>query len=185
VRVGQELGVPMELVDAVQRVNARQRVALVEKVLRHFGGADGREDAGARAGAERAGERTLAGRTFAVWGLAFKPNTDDVREAPAIATIQRLLAHGAAVRAHDPVAVDCARAVLGERPGLAFTGESYAALDGADALLVCTEWNEYRVPDFEQIRARLKTPVVFDGRNVYDPAKMRALGFTYQGIGRG
>ena len=127
--------------------------------------------------------RQLQGKTIALWGLAFKPRTDDMREAPAIPIIERLLAQGAAVRAYDPAAAPVARRLFDGR--IALCDKSYDALTGADALAIVTEWNEFREPDFEKMRSLLKTPVVFDGRNIYSPEHMRALGFTYFSIDRG
>jgi UDPglucose 6-dehydrogenase len=124
----------------------------------------------------------LAGRTFGVWGLAFKPRTDDMREAPSIEVIEGLLGKGARVQAFDPVAHERARALLGDRVRLA--PGPYEAIEGADALFVVTEWSEFRTPDFERMKALMREPVVFDGRNVFEPAEMRALGFRYYGIGR-
>ena len=126
--------------------------------------------------------KQLKGKTIALWGLAFKPRTDDMREAPAIPIIERLLAGGAAVRAYDPAAVAVARRLFDGR--IALCERSYDALAGADALAIVTEWNEFREPDFEKMRSLLKSPVVFDGRNIYSPEHMRALGFTYFSIGR-
>jgi UDPglucose 6-dehydrogenase len=125
---------------------------------------------------------TLKGRTIALWGLAFKPRTDDMREAPAIVMIERLLGAGATVRAYDPEAGETARRLFDGRIGLA--EKSYDALDGADALAIVTEWNEFREPDFEKMRRLMRSPVVFDGRNIYSPGHMRTLGFTYFSIGR-
>jgi UDPglucose 6-dehydrogenase len=124
----------------------------------------------------------LKGRTIAVWGLAFKPRTDDMREAPAITIIERLLAAGAVVRAYDPEAAPTAREIFKDR--IVLCEKSYDALSGADALAIVTEWNEFREPDFQKMRDLLKTPVVFDGRNLYSPEHMRALGFDYYSIGR-
>ena len=143
-------------------VNDAQKERLVEKMEAHF--AD------------------LTGRTIAIWGLAFKPRTDDMREAPAIPIIERLLARGATVRAYDPAAAPVARGIFGDR--IALCDKSYDALTGADALAIVTEWNEFREPDFAKMRTLLKAPVVFDGRNIYSPEQMRALGFTYFSIGR-
>jgi UDPglucose 6-dehydrogenase len=126
--------------------------------------------------------RDLGGRTIALWGLAFKPRTDDMREAPAITVIHRLLEHGVAIRAYDPEASEVARRIFGDR--IAICEQSYDALVGADALAIVTEWNEFREPDFKRMRQLLKAPVVFDGRNIYSPEHMRALGFTYFSIGR-
>jgi UDPglucose 6-dehydrogenase len=131
----------------------------------------------------RFGER-LAGRTFAVWGLAFKPNTDDMREAPSLVIVAELLARGAAVRAYDPAAMESARRAFGAEPRIAYAGSPLEAVAGADALVIVTEWKEFRSPDFDAIRARLKTPVIFDGRNLYEPADVARLGFEYFPIGR-
>ena len=143
-------------------VNKRQKQRLVDKMEEHF--------------------KTLTGRTIALWGLAFKPRTDDMREAPAIPIIERLLAGGATVKAYDPAAAPVARRLFDGR--VALCEKSYDALAGADALAIVTEWNEFREPDFDKMRSLLKAPVVFDGRNIYSPEQMRALGFTYFSIGR-
>jgi UDPglucose 6-dehydrogenase len=148
---------------AVEEANESQKHRLYEKLV-------------ALAGAPR-------GKRIAVWGLAFKPNTDDMREAPSLVLIDQLLAGGATVVAHDPVAMPETRRRLGDR--ITFAESSYDALDGAAALVIVTDWNEYRHPDFERIRRTLAAPVVIDGRNLYDAAKMRRLGFTYDSIGRG
>jgi UDPglucose 6-dehydrogenase len=159
-------GHPAELVESVAAVNERQKRMLVDKVRRHFGDA-------------------LRGRTFAVWGLAFKPNTDDMREAPSRSIIDNLIASGASIRAYDPVAGTEARRIYGNEPGLAVCDQRDETLTGADALIIVTEWNEFRSPDFEDIRDRLSVPVIFDGRNLYDPELMKSLGFTYYAVGRG
>jgi UDPglucose 6-dehydrogenase len=125
---------------------------------------------------------SLKGRSIALWGLAFKPRTDDMREAPAITIINRLLDRGATVRAYDPEAGETARRLFDGRISLCDKG--YDTLSGADALAIVTEWNEFREPDFRKMRQLLKSPVVFDGRNIYSPEQMRALGFTYFSIGR-
>jgi UDPglucose 6-dehydrogenase len=153
----------MVLLRAVEAVNERQKSLLVEKVKRHFGA-------------------KLSGVTFAVWGLAFKPRTDDMRDAPAIPVIESLLAAGARVQAFDPEAMEEARKLFGDR--IQYTHRNYDALHGAAALLILTEWNEFRRPDFERIRNLLAEPVIFDGRNIYDPADLRRLGFKYYSIGR-
>ena len=158
-------GYDFQILRAVEAVNTSQKLRLVDKVVAHFGG-----------------EARVAGKTLALWGLAFKPRTDDMREAPAIAIIERLLAMGASVRAYDPEANETARSLFGDR--ITLCDKSYDALAGADALVVVTEWNTFREPDFEKMRGLLKAPVVFDGRNVYAPEQMRALGFTYISIGR-
>jgi len=160
-----ELGRPLRILDAVEAVNDAQKLRLVEKIV-------------ARLGAD------LAGRTFALWGLAFKPNTDDMREAPSRALIAALAGRGAKVRAWDPVAIAEARKVMSGEPALSFAASPAAALEGADALVVVTEWQEFRSPDFDAIRKALKEPLVFDGRNLYDPAVVRAAGLEYFAIGR-
>jgi UDPglucose 6-dehydrogenase len=156
------VGLDFDLLRSVERVNERQKRMLVEKALRQFG--------------------SLQGLTFAVWGLAFKPKTDDMREAPSITVIEGLIGNGARVVAHDPVASEVAAGLFHGRIELA--PDPYAAAAGADALVLVTEWNEFRQPDFELLRRTMKQPVLFDGRNVWDPRKVRALGFTYHGIGR-
>ena len=144
-------------------VNDRQRVVLVERMRDFFGG-------------------SLAGRHVAVWGLAFKPNTDDVREAPSHLVIRSLLAEGATVAAFDPEAMKTTRAVLGDT--IAYAESAYQALDGADALVICTEWHEFRRPNFETMKARMKQPLIFDGRNLYNAHRMAEAGFDYYSIGR-
>ncbi len=157
-----ERGYDFRILSAVEAVNDGQKSRLVDKMQSHF--------------------KTLKGRTIAIWGLAFKPRTDDMREAPAISIIERLLAEGVSVRAYDPEAAPTARRIFGDR--IALCEKSYDAIAGADALAIVTEWNEFREPDFGKMRALLKSPVVFDGRNIYSPEQMRALGFTYFSIGR-
>jgi UDPglucose 6-dehydrogenase len=153
----------LNLLRAVEKVNEIQKSLLVEKVARHFG-AD------------------LSGRTFAVWGLSFKPRTDDMRDAPSIVIVEALLRAGAKIQAHDPEAMDEAKKVFGDR--IRYYKRNYDALGGADALLVVTEWNEFRRPNFATIKQLLKRPVIFDGRNIYDPEDLRKLGFTYFSVGR-
>jgi UDPglucose 6-dehydrogenase len=153
----------LEILEAVDRVNERQKGLLADKIIRHFGG-------------------SLGGKVVAVWGLAFKPGTDDVREAPALAVIERLLGAGAHVQAHDPVANESARKVLGDR--VRYFEHNYDAAEGADALALCTEWHQFRRPNFKRLFERMRAPHLFDGRNVWEPQEARALGFTYQGIGR-
>jgi UDPglucose 6-dehydrogenase len=163
VRTAKERGVPLRVLGAVEETNDAQKHRLFEKLNALSGG--------------------VKGKRIAVWGLAFKPNTDDMREAPSLVLIDELLAAGAEVVAHDPVAMHETERRLGTRIRYAESG--YAALEGADALVVVTEWNEYRHPDFARMKHTLKTPVVVDGRNLYDAARMRALGFAYDSIGRG
>ena len=161
----QRHGLPLRILEAVEAVNETQKEVLVEKIVAHFG-AD------------------LAGRRFALWGLAFKPNTDDMREAPSRVIIDALVRRGASVCAYDPVAMDEARRVLGDAPGISFAANPLAACEGADALVVVTEWKEFRSPDFDTLRRHLKQPVIFDGRNLYEPEVVRAAGFEYRAIGR-
>jgi UDPglucose 6-dehydrogenase len=139
---------------------------LIEKIRRRFG-----ED--------------LSARTFAVWGLAFKPNTDDMREAPSRTLLEQLWDAGASVRAHDPEAAGETARLYGKRADLVLCDQQYAALDGADALVIVTEWKAFRSPDFERIKATLKHAVVFDGRNIFEPKAVEAAGLAYYGIGRG
>jgi UDPglucose 6-dehydrogenase len=143
-------------------------------VLGHFAGK------GPKGGAKA--KKPLVGRTIAIWGLSFKPRTDDMREAPSVVIINSLLKAGAEIKAHDPVAMDEARKIFKSR--ITFTEDGYEALRGADALAVVTEWNEFRTPDFQKMKQLMKRPVIFDGRNVYNQDELRKLGFTYYGIGR-
>jgi UDPglucose 6-dehydrogenase len=159
------VGVLTHVIDAVDAVNERQKTVLLDKVL-------------ARLGAD------LTGRTFAVWGLAFKPNTDDMREAPSREVIAGLVGCGARVRAYDPVAMVEAQRVMSHLEGVAFVDSAKAALADADALVIVTEWKEFRTPDFDALRAALKQPLVFDGRNLYDPKHIAAFGLEYHSIGR-
>ncbi|MCJ9713260.1 UDP-glucose 6-dehydrogenase, partial [Bordetella hinzii] len=164
-RMGAEHGEPMRVISAVEAANERQKLRLAEKVQDVYG-----ED--------------LAGRRFALWGLAFKPNTDDMREAPSLSIIAELTRRGAEVRAFDPVAMEQARPLLAHNPAVSMTADMYEALDGADALLIATEWKVFRAPDLERVKRLLKRPLVIDGRNLWVPAEMREQGFDYQGIGR-
>ena len=166
VRTAADTGIPLKVLTAVEEANERQKRVLVDKVVERFG-AD------------------LKGRHFAVWGLAFKPNTDDMREAPSLVVIDELTKRGATVAAYDPVSMAEAARVLGPRDDVSLGDRAEAALQGADALLIVTEWKEFRTPDFDAIKGALKAPVVFDGRNLYDPKLMKALGIEYRGIGRG
>jgi UDPglucose 6-dehydrogenase len=172
-RTAADHGKPMRVLEAVEAVNGAQKQVLGDKVVRHFG-----ED--------------LSGRTFALWGLAFKPNTDDMREAPSRVLARELVSRGATLRTHDPVSMDEARraleADLADIPGgidkISFHTGQMDTLDGADALVIVTEWKVFRSPDFEQIKRRLKTPVIFDGRNLYEPEAMAQAGIEYHAIGR-
>ena len=158
-------GAKLLVLSAVEAANEKQKRVLVDKIVARFG-----DD--------------LAGRRFALWGLAFKPNTDDMREAPSRAIIDALLQRGASICAYDPVAIDEARRVLGDVPSLDFAANPVAACEGADALIVVTEWKEFRSPDFDALRRHLKAPVIFDGRNLYEPDAVRAAGFEHVAIGR-
>jgi UDPglucose 6-dehydrogenase len=163
---GRRCAVELGVLQAVESANERQKRVLVQKVL-------------ARLGAD------LRGRSIALWGLAFKPDTDDLREAPSRVVLQDLLASGARVVAYDPVAMPEARRAFGSLSGLEFAARRDDALEGADALVVVTEWKEFRTPDFDRMRSAMRTPLVFDGRNLFEPALMRSLGIEHHGIGRG
>ncbi len=163
VSTGKEYGQQLSILEAVESVNQRQRGRVLEKVLQYFGG-------------------NTAGKTVAVWGLAFKPRTDDIREAPAFTLIDGFHAAGLKVRAFDPVAMDNARPRLPK--DVTLTGSAMEALDGAHALVLATEWSEFRQPDWDVVKKRMAGHAVFDGRNIYDPVQMRRLGFHYYGIGR-
>ena len=160
-----EYGMQLTILDAVEKVNRTQKQRILEKVRIRFG-------------------EHLDGRTFAIWGLSFKPNTDDMREAPSRVVISGLLSRGATVNVYDPVAMEEARRLYTKESGVRFASSTTAALDGADALIIVTEWKEFRSPDFDDMKKRLKTPVVFDGRNLYDPALMRSSGIEYFSVGR-
>ena len=160
-----DAGLELQVLTAVESSNDAQKHVLGRKIKQRLG-----DD--------------LTGRHFAVWGLAFKPNTDDMREAPSLALIADLLAAGATLTAYDPVAMHEAQRVLGEKPGIRYAQTPNDALEGADALVIVTEWKEFRSPDFDLIKARLKQPLIVDGRNLYDPALVRGLGFDYLAIGR-
>ena len=165
IRTAAETGRDLKVLQAVEDANDAQKQVLVRKIVRRFG-----ED--------------LSGLRFAVWGLAFKPNTDDMREASARVLIGELLARGAAVTAYDPVAMTEARRIFGDEPRISYAENPDAALVGADALAIVTEWKEFRSPDFARIASTLKTPVIFDGRNLYEPKVVRDAGVDYQPIGR-
>ncbi len=155
--------IPPRMLEAVDEVNQAQKRVMINKLSDHFGG-------------------KLKGKTIAVWGLAFKPRTDDIREAPALVLVDWLLEQGATVQVHDPEAMDNVRADYADK--LTYCERLMDALDGADALAIMTEWGDYRRPEFDDMRARMRSPVVFDGRNLYDPDQMQSLGFTYHSIGR-
>lgn len=168
-KVGSENGLPMNVVSGAEIANERQKKVLGEKIEKHFG-------------------KSLQGKTIAVWGLAFKPNTDDMREAPALVLVEHLIKAGAKVQAFDPIAHETAPAALKQQgtnlTNFRLTDTAFAALEGADALAIVTEWNEFRTPDFDKIKSMLKNPVIFDGRNIWKPDALKKRGFTYYGIGR-
>ena len=165
-RMASDVDCDASIVRGVEAVNERQKLVLIEKLTRHFGG-------------------SLEGRVIGIWGLSFKPNTDDMREAPSCAIMEAAWQAGATVRAYDPQALDSARQLYGQREDLVLCGQRDDVPVGADALLVATEWNEFRSPDFAIVKAALKTPVIADGRNLYDPARLAEMGFTHLAIGRG
>ncbi len=156
---------PASLLTSVHAVNQRQRQTFIEKIDMHFGG-------------------SLAGKRIAVWGIAFKPGTDDVREAPSISIMRHLLEQGAEVAAHDPVAEPTCRRVKGVGDRVTYVDSEMQVLEGADALVICTDWDEFRFPDYEEMRRRMKSPVIFDGRNLYRLESMVEQGFTYYSVGR-
>jgi len=161
--MARERQLPAQILDAVHQVNNRQKTVLAEKIERHFGG-------------------NLKGKTIAIWGLSFKPRTDDIRDAPSLVLIDRLLKLGARLQVHDPEAMPNIRAIYGDK--LAYAELPMDAVSGADALAIVTEWGEFRNPEFGEIKSRMRQPVIFDGRNLYNPRQMKSLGFTYHCIGK-
>jgi UDPglucose 6-dehydrogenase len=161
--LAKSLDVPVQLIEAVDRVNTLQKSVLPQKVKKHFGG-------------------DLRGKCLAVWGLAFKPRTDDIREAPALTLIDDMLAEGVQLRVHDPEALKNVRDIYGDK--LTYCDRPYGALEGADALVIATEWSEFRRPDFDVMKKLMRGHVIFDGRNLYEPKQMQSVGFTYYGMGR-
>ncbi|MBI1338269.1 MAG: nucleotide sugar dehydrogenase [Phycisphaera sp.] len=166
ISMGDQSEFTTHLLKAVHQVNQNQRSQFMKKLDRHFGGG------------------SLAGKTVAVWGIAFKPGTDDIREAPSITLMQHLISRGANVVAYDPVAVDVCKKLPGVGDKIAYADEPYAALEGAHALVICTDWDEFRHPDFDVMRQKMADPVVFDGRNLYRLDAMREAGFVYHSVGR-
>jgi len=168
-RRASEVGVQLHLVHATDKVNSRQKRVLIEKAIEHYGGTE-----------------AFRGKTFGIWGLAFKPETDDMREAPSIVVIEELLSLGAKVRVYDPEAMNVAKRIFGDR--VEYASSSYEALTtssgGCDGLFIITEWEEFKRPNFRKIQQLLKEPIIFDGRNLFDPRSMSRLGFTYHSIGR-
>jgi len=163
IKVAHDSGVPSKILEAADNINKQQREIFIDKIIRHFNG-------------------DLKGKTFALWGLAFKPRTNDMREAPAFTIIERLLDAGANIQAYDPKAMEEAKLLIGD--SVKYAQNSYDALSNADALILVTEWNEFRRPDFERIKKLLKNPVIFDGRNQYEPKRMQERGFEYICIGK-
>jgi len=163
-----ETGYEPHMLVAVDRVNASQKASIFAKIAKHFGGVD-----------------QLADKTIAVWGLSFKPNTDDMRDAPSRTVIEALWAAGAKVQAHDPIAMDEARRIYGDRADLELHKDKYSVLDGADALAICSEWQQFRAPDIEEMGRRMVRRVLFDGRNMLPPERFASEGWTYVGVGRG
>jgi UDPglucose 6-dehydrogenase len=165
-RTADEIGYFAQVLEAVESVNVRQKSKLADKVKQHFG-------------------ENLEGKTFALWGLSFKPQTDDMREAASLTLMDELWKAGASVQAYDPQSMQETQRILGNRSDLTLMGTKEAALNNADALIICTEWKMFRAPDFQMIKETLKNPVIFDGRNLFDPALLKSKGFTYYAIGRG
>lgn len=168
IHTGAALGADMRLLNAVEEVNAVQKATLVGKILGHFG--DGKD------------AKRLDGRVFGLWGLSFKPQTDDMREAPSLVVIEKLLSLGATIKAFDPEAMEEARKILGG--SIEYAKGMYEAIEGADALLLMTEWNEFRRPSWQKVKSAMRGKAIFDGRNIYEPKRMRAEGFSYFGMGR-
>lgn len=166
IRTARDHGVELQIGQAVEDVNARQKQVIVKKIEQHFG------------------RSNIKGKTFAVWGLAFKPKTDDTREAPALTIISELLQRGATIQAFDPEAMESFENRIGTQDRITYMGTNYEACRGADALVICTEWQAFRQPNFDKIKERLKAPLIFDGRNIFSPKEMQRLGFTYYSIGR-
>ena len=166
IRTGKDHGVDLRIARSVEEVNKSQKMLMVQKIVQHFG------------------ESKVRGKTFAMWGLAFKPKTDDVREAPALSICSELIKLGARVKAFDPEANGTFKEKFGDHSSVDYVDNNYDALRGSDALIVCTEWNAFRQPNFKKIKEELVSPVIFDGRNIYETADMRAQGFTYYSVGR-
>lgn len=163
--MAKETGYKSRILEAVEDVNHDQKMILTQKVLSHFG-------------------QDLTGKSFAIWGLAFKPQTDDMREAPSIVTIKALREAGASIRAYDPAAMNEAKRIFGADPKITLCNDEYEALDNANGMLLLTEWRQFRYPDFNRIKKHLKEAVIFDGRNQYNPKTLREMGFSYYAVGR-
>ncbi|EKE03591.1 MAG: hypothetical protein ACD_20C00179G0004, partial [uncultured bacterium] len=162
-RIAEDNGFEASILSSADKLNQTQRLLFIDKIMAHF-------------------NNDVNGKTFALWGLAFKPRTNDMREAPAITIINTLLNNGARIKAYDPKATEEARTIFGD--SIEYSKNNYEALEGADALILVTEWNEFRRPDFDKIKNLLKQPVIFDGRNQYDPKRISDRGFTYYSIGK-
>jgi len=165
-RSAEEFGLPLRVLQAVEDVNNAQKSVLLDKITKRFGS-------------------DLTGKHFALWGLAFKPGTDDMRDATSRVVMEGLWMRGASVTAYDPVAIEETRHIYGDRKDLSYADNPKAALNNADALIIVTEWKAFKSPDFNQIKANLKNPVIFDGRNLFEPQDIKTLGIEYYGIGRG
>ncbi|MDD2279870.1 MAG: UDP binding domain-containing protein, partial [Bacteroidales bacterium] len=163
IKSSQDKGYSLKVIEAVEKVNDTQKIIMFNKISDYFNG-------------------DIKGKSFAIWGLSFKPNTDDVREAPSLAIISKLLEAGAIVKAYDPVAIDEAKKLIGT--SIEYAPDPYTAVDGCDALVLVTEWREFRVLNFAELRKRMKGNVIFDGRNIYEPEEMREEGYNYISIGR-
>jgi UDPglucose 6-dehydrogenase len=167
VRTGQQVGYEPQLLQAVDQINSTQKTTLFSKLETYFGG-----------------RAQFVGKTIAVWGLAFKPNTDDMREAPSRTLMEALWASGAMVKAYDPVALKEAERIYGKHAGLNLYSDQYEVLKGADVLVICTEWQQFLVPDFSEMAARMRSKVIVDGRNLYQPQDLNAQGWIYFSVGR-
>ena len=165
IRTADSIGYESKILRSVEAVNYEQKNKLFEYINNHF-------------------KNSLNGKTFALWGLSFKPNTDDMREAPSRVLMEQLWSVGAKIQAYDPEAMEETQRIYGTRDDLVLMGTKEAALNGADALVICTEWQNFKAPDFDNIYQRLKSPVIFDGRNLFDPRRMEKRGFSYWSIGR-
>ena len=190
IRTAGEYGYDMKILKSVEEVNYRQKGVLVDKILKYFGARGkpvphieyGAGSASSKQGGQRAKGKPLEGNIIGIWGLSFKPKTDDMREASSITIINKLLDAGARIKVYDPEAMTEAMKIFGNK--VEYLKDNYEVVKDTDALVVITEWNEFRRPNFEKMRKLMKTPVIFDGRNIYDPDEMRGMGFTYYGIGR-
>jgi UDPglucose 6-dehydrogenase len=174
IKTGNTFGTKMSVIEAVDLANDKQKIRMATKVVEHF-----------TSGEQNIQKDCLKGKVFALWGLAFKPKTDDMREAPSLTIIKELTERGASIRAYDPEAMDVAKKMLqNQDTNIVFVDSAYEALEQADALVIVTEWNEFRRPNFNKMTQTLKSPIIFDGRNLFEPSKMARLGFTYYSIGR-